>query len=314
LIAEIRRFFESRSFLEVETPMMQPMAGGAMARPFVTHHNALHLTLFLRIAPELYLKRLIVGGFDRVFEINRSFRNEGISTQHNPEFTMLEFYQAYADYRDLMELMEELLPHLVKEVAGDQELTYQGTRLSFAPPWPRLTLEEALVKLGGLDAQTLKTEDSVMETARRHGLAILPGWGRGKALGELFDALVEPKLHQPTFIIDFPTELSPLAKARREDPQTVQRFELFAGGMEIANAYSELNDPREQRARFLDQLRRRDQGDLEAHGLDEDFLRALEYGMPPAAGAGIGIDRLVMLLTDSPSIRDVILFPQMRPE
>jgi lysyl-tRNA synthetase class 2 len=313
LIAEIRRFFESRSFLEVETPMMQPMAGGAMARPFVTHHNALHLTLFLRIAPELYLKRLIVGGFDRVFEINRSFRNEGISTQHNPEFTMLEFYQAYADYRDLMELMEELLPHLVKEVAGDQELTYQGTRLSFAPPWPRLTLEEALVKLGGLDAQTLKTEDSVMETARRHGLAILPGWGRGKVLGELFDALVEPKLHQPTFIIDFPTELSPLAKARREDPQTVQRFELFAGGMEIANAYSELNDPREQRARFLDQLRRRDQGDLEAHGLDEDFLRALEYGMPPAAGAGIGIDRLVMLFTDSPSIRDVILFPLLKP-
>ncbi|MBI3780042.1 MAG: lysine--tRNA ligase, partial [candidate division NC10 bacterium] len=297
----------------VETPMMQPMAGGAMARPFVTHHNALHLTLFLRIAPELYLKRLIVGGFDRVFEINRSFRNEGISTQHNPEFTMLEFYQAYADYRDLMELMEELLPHLVKEVAGDQELTYQGTRLSFAPPWPRLTLEEALVKLGGLDAQTLKTEDSVMETARRHGLAILPGWGRGKVLGELFDALVEPKLHQPTFIIDFPTELSPLAKARREDPQTVQRFELFAGGMEIANAYSELNDPREQRARFLDQLRRRDHGDLEAHGLDEDFLRALEYGMPPAAGAGIGIDRLVMLFTDSPSIRDVILFPLLKP-
>ena len=314
LITETRRFFEARGFLEVETPMMQPMAGGAMARPFVTHHNALHLTLYLRIAPELYLKRLVVGGFDRVFEINRSFRNEGTSTQHNPEFTMLEFYQAYADYRDLMVLTEELLPHLAKEVTGDQEVTYQGKRLSFAPPWPRLTLEEALVTVGGLDAEGLRTEDGVRELARSHGITPLPGWGRGKVMGELFDATVEPKLHRPTFITDFPTELSPLAKAKPEDPAVVQRFELFAGGMEIANAYSELNDPREQRARFLDQLQRREQGDLEAHGLDEDFLRALEYGMPPAAGEGIGIDRLVMILTDAASIRDVILFPQLRPE
>ncbi|PTL35983.1 lysine--tRNA ligase [Candidatus Methylomirabilis limnetica] len=313
LITEIRRFLESRRFLEVETPMMQAMAGGAMARPFVTHHNALDLTLYLRIAPELYLKRLVVGGFDRVFEINRSFRNEGISTQHNPEFTMLEFYQAYADYRDLMVMTEELFAHLAKEITGGQEVIYQGQRISFAPPWPKLTLEEALVELAGLDAEVLATEDGVSATARRHGVGISPGWGRGKVLAELFDALVEPKLLQPTFIIDFPTELSPLAKAKQGDPTTVQRFELFVGGMEIANAYSELNDPREQRARFLDQLRQRDQGDLEAHGLDEDYLRALEYGMPPTAGEGIGIDRLAMLFTDSASIRDVILFPLLKP-
>jgi lysyl-tRNA synthetase class 2 len=313
LIAEIRRFLESRGFLEVETPMMQPMAGGAMARPFVTHHNALDIKLYLRIAPELYLKRLVVGGFDRVFEINRSFRNEGISTQHNPEFTMLEFYQAYADYRDLMALTEEMLASLAKEIAGDQQVTYQGQQISFAPPWPKLTLEESLVKLAGLDAEALTTEAGVRETAERHGVHILPGWGRGKVMAELFVALVETKLIQPTFIIDFPTELSPLAKAKEGEPTTVQRFELFAGGMEIANAYSELNDPREQRARFLDQLRQRDQGDLEAHGLDEDFLTALEYGMPPTAGEGIGIDRLAMLLTDSASIRDVILFPLLKP-
>jgi lysyl-tRNA synthetase class 2 len=313
LIAEVRRFLETRGFLEVETPMMQSMAGGAMARPFVTHHNALDLNLYLRIAPELYLKRLVVGGFDRVFEINRNFRNEGISTQHNPEFTMLEFYQAYADYQDLMALTEEMLAHLAKEITGDQRVSYQGQQISFAPPWPKLTLEESLVKLAGLDAETFKTEEGVNATAGRHGVSIAPGWGKGKVMAELFDTLVEPKLVQPTFIIDFPTELSPLAKAKQGEPTTVQRFELFVGGMEIANAYSELNDPREQRARFLDQLRQRDQGDLEAHGLDEDFLRALEYGMPPTAGEGIGIDRLAMLLTDSPSIRDVILFPLLKP-
>lgn len=313
LIAEMRRFLDSRGFLEVETPMMQSMAGGAMARPFVTHHNALDLTLYLRIAPELYLKRLVVGGFDRVFEINRNFRNEGISTQHNPEFTMLEFYQAYADYQDLMAMTEEMLAHLAKEITGDQQVTYQGQPISFVPPWPKLTLEESLVKLAGLDAEVLKTEEGVSETAGCHGVNILPGWGRGKVMAELFDTLVEPKLIQPTFIIDFPTELSPLAKSKHGEPTTVQRFELFVGGMEIANAYSELNDPREQRARFLDQLRQRAQGDLEAHGLDEDFLRALEYGMPPTAGEGIGIDRLAMLLTDSPSIRDVILFPLLKP-
>jgi lysyl-tRNA synthetase class 2 len=226
---------------------------------------------------------------------------------------MLEFYQAYADYRDLMALTEEMLASLAKEIAGDQQVTYQGQQISFAPPWPKLTLEESLVKLAGLDAEALTTEAGVRETAERHGVHILPGWGRGKVMAELFDALVETKLIQPTFIIDFPTELSPLAKAKEGESTTVQRFELFVGGMEIANAYSELNDPREQRTRFLDQLRQRDQGDLEAHGLDEDFLRALEYGMPPTAGEGIGIDRLAMLLTDSPSIRDVILFPLLKP-
>jgi len=313
LIAEMRRFFELRGFLEVETPMMQPMAGGAIARPFVTHHNALDINLYLRIAPELYLKRLVVGGFDRVFEINRNFRNEGISTQHNPEFTMLEFYQAYADYQDLMALTEEMLASLAKEIAGDQQVMYQGQQISFAPPWPRLTLEESLVALAGLDAEALKTDEGIRKTAERFGVHILPDWGRGKVLAELFDTLVEPKLIQPTFIVDFPTELSPLAKAKPDEPTTVQRFELFVGGMEIANAYTELNDPREQRRRFLDQLRQRDLGDLEAHGLDEDFLRALEYGMPPTAGEGIGIDRLAMLLTDSPSIRDVILFPLLKP-
>jgi lysyl-tRNA synthetase class 2 len=313
LIAEMRRFFDARGFLEVETPMMQPIAGGAMARPFVTHHNALHLTLYLRIAPELYLKRLLVGGFDRVYEINRSFRNEGISTQHNPEFTMLEFYQAYADYRDLMALTEELLPQLAKGITGDLDVAYQGQRISFAPPWPRLSLEDALVEHAGLDAGALKTETGARQMAARHRVAVAPGWGRGKVVGELFDALVGPKLFQPTFIVDFPAELSPLAKAKPGEPDVVQRFELYAGGMEIANAYSELNDPREQRARFLEQLRRREAGDLEAHTLDDDFLRALEYGMPPAAGEGIGIDRLAMLFTDSPSIRDVILFPLLKP-
>ncbi|MGH7369917.1 MAG: lysine--tRNA ligase, partial [Candidatus Methylomirabilaceae bacterium] len=308
-----RRFFDARGFLEVETPMMQPIAGGAMARPFVTHHNALHLTLYLRIAPELYLKRLLVGGFDRVYEINRSFRNEGISTQHNPEFTMLEFYQAYADYRDLMALTEELLPQSAKRITGDLDVTYQGQRISFAPPWPRLSLDEALVERAGLEAAALKTEKGARQMAERHRVAVPPGWGKGKVVGELFDALVGPKLIQPTFILDFPAELSPLAKAKPGDPDVVQRFELYAGGMEIANAYSELNDPREQRTRFLEQLRRREEGDLEAHILDEDFLRALEYGMPPAAGEGIGIDRLVMLVTDSPSIRDVILFPLLKP-
>jgi lysyl-tRNA synthetase class 2 len=314
LITEIRRFFDARGFLEVETPMMQPMAGGAMARPFVTYHNALRLTLYLRIAPELYLKRLIVGGFDRVYEINRNFRNEGISTQHNPEFTMLEFYQAYADYRDLMALTEELLPWLAEQVIGAQEMVYQGHRISLAPPWPRLTLEEALVKLAGLDADALKTDAGLRDVAGRHGLALGSGCSRGRALGVLFDALVEPRLVQPTFVLDFPTELSPLAKAKPEDPAVVQRFELFIGGLEIANAYSELNDPREQRDRFLQQVRGREQGDPEAHALDEDFLRALEYGMPPAAGEGIGIDRLAMLFTDSPSIRDVILFPLLKPQ
>jgi lysyl-tRNA synthetase class 2 len=314
IIAEIRRFFDERGFLEVETPMMQPIPGGAAARPFVTHHNALDLSLYLRIAPELHLKRCVVGGLERVYEINRNFRNEGLSTQHNPEFTMLEFYQAYADYRDLMALTEELLPRIVRTVCGGDRVTYQGREISFAPPWPRLTLEEALVKMGRLTQDEVRSEEGLRKAADASGIAIRPGWGWAKLLVELFEARVEAQLVQPTFITDFPAELSPLAKARADDPRYVQRFELYVAGLEVANAYTELNDPREQRRRLEAQAKARAAGDEEAHHMDEDFVRALEYGLPPTAGEGIGIDRLVMLLTDSPSIRDVILFPLLRPE
>jgi lysyl-tRNA synthetase class 2 len=323
IIAEIRRFFDDRGFLEVETPMMHPIPGGAAARPFVTHHNALDLSLYLRIAPELHLKRCVVGGLERVYEINRNFRNEGLSTQHNPEFTMLEFYQAYADYRDLMVLTEELLPHIVRTVCGSDTVTYQGREISFAPPWPRLSLEEALMKLGGLRPEDEamirlvglpKSEEVLRVVAEASGIAIRPGWGWAKLLVELFEARVEEQLVQPTFVTDFPADLSPLAKARTDDPRYVQRFELYVAGLEVANAYTELNDPREQRRRLEAQAKARAAGDEEAHYMDEDFVRALEYGLPPTAGEGIGIDRLVMLLTDAPSIRDVILFPLLRPE
>jgi len=314
IVAEIRRFFDARSFLEVETPMMHPIPGGAAARPFVTHHNALNLSLYLRIAPELHLKRCVVGGLERVYEINRNFRNEGLSTQHNPEFTMLEFYQAYADYQDLMVLTEELLLQLVRAVCGSETITYQGREICFAPPWPRLSLEEALVKLGGLSPQEVRTADALRTAAEASGVAVKPTWGWGKLLVELFEARVEEKLVPPTFITDFPAELSPLAKARTDDPRYAQRFELYVAGLELANAYTELNDPREQRRRLEAQAEARAAGDEEAHCMDDDFLRALEYGLPPTAGEGIGIDRLVMLLTDAPSIRDVILFPLLRPE
>jgi lysyl-tRNA synthetase class 2 len=314
IISEMRRFFDARGFLEVETPMMHPIPGGAAARPFTTHHNALDLTLYLRIAPELHLKRCVVGGLDRVYEINRNFRNEGIDTQHNPEFTMLEFYQAYADYRDLMTLTEELLLQVVRAVHGCERLAYQGAEISFAAPWQRLSVEEGLVKLAGLAPAEVATAEGLRRAAEARGVGLNPDWGWAKLLVELFEALCEPKLIQPTFVTDFPAELSPLAKARPDDPKYVQRFELYIAGLEVANAYTELNDPREQRRRFEAQARARAAGDEEAHLLDEDFLRALEYGLPPTAGEGIGIDRLVMLLTDSPSIRDVILFPLLRPE
>ena len=323
IIAEIRRFFDERGFLEVETPMMHPIPGGAAARPFVTHHNALDLSLYLRIAPELHLKRCVVGGLERVYEINRNFRNEGLSTQHNPEFTMLEFYQAYADFRDLMVLTEELLPQIVRRVCGSDTVTYQGREISFAPPWPRLSLEEGLMKLGGLRpeeeamirlAGLPNSEDVLRAAAQASGINIRPGWGWAKLLVELFEARVETQLVQPTFVTDFPAELSPLAKARANDPRYVQRFELYVAGLEVANAYTELNDPREQRRRLEVQSKARAAGDEEAHYMDEDFVRALEYGLPPTAGEGVGIDRLVMLLTDAPSIRDVILFPLLRPE
>jgi lysyl-tRNA synthetase class 2 len=314
IIAEIRRFFDERDFLEVETPMMHPIPGGAAARPFVTHHNALDLNLYLRIAPELHLKRCVVGGLERVYEINRNFRNEGLSTQHNPEFTMLEFYQAYADYRDLMVLTEELLARIARTAGGSDTVTYQGQAISFVPPWPRLSLEEALVKLGGLTWEAVRSESGLRAAAEASGITIKRGWGWAKLLVELFEARVEEQLIQPTFVTDFPAELSPLAKARTDDPRYVQRFELYVAGVEVANAYTELNDPREQRRRLEAQARARAAGDEEAHSMDEDFVRALEYGLPPTAGEGIGIDRLVMLLTDAPSIRDVILFPLLRPE
>ncbi len=315
IIRLIREYFASRGFLEVETPMMQPIPGGATARPFKTHHNALGVDLYLRIAPELYLKRLLVGGFERVFEINRNFRNEGISIQHNPEFTMLEFYQAYATYEDLMPLTEDLISYLAQEVLGDTKITYQGEIIDLTPPWPRLAFKEALLKIGQVPEEVLKGRETVIAFAREREIKLDEREPLlGKLWAKLFDALVEPKLIQPTFVTHFPVDISPLARRNEADPTVTDRFELFIAGREIANAFSELNDPRDQRERFLEQIKK-GRHDEEIHPeMDEDFVRALEYGMPPAAGEGIGIDRLVMLFTDSPSIREVILFPQLRPE
>lgn len=314
IINLIRHFMTSRGFLEVETPMMQPIPGGATARPFVTHHNALDMQLFLRIAPELYLKRLVVGGFDRVFEINRNFRNEGISVRHNPEFTMMEFYQAYATYEDLMELTEELFSHVAEEVLGTLDFTCQGHQISFKRPWRRLTVKEAILEYGDIDRKNLNDRDLALAYARSIGLDLPDSIGYGKLLMEIFEEVAEHKMIQPTFVTAYPTEVSPLSRKNDHDPEIVDRFELMICGREIANAFSELNDPVDQKERFLAQVAEKDKGDEEAHYMDEDYVRALEYGLPPTAGEGIGIDRLVMLLTDSPSIRDVILFPQLRKE
>jgi lysyl-tRNA synthetase class 2 len=319
VISAIRQFLTARGFLEVETPMMQSIAGGALARPFTTHHNALDLPLYLRIAPELYLKRLTVGGIERVFEINRNFRNEGISTQHNPEFTMLEFYWSYADYRDLMTLTEQMLAETAQAALGGLDAPFGDHTISFQAPFRRLSLREAAAagaaaKLGEpVDVAVLRSRESAAALAQRLGVAVEPGAGAGHIAASLFEALCEHDLVQPTFVYDFPTEVSPLSKQRADDPDTVERFELYVGGFEVANAFSELNDPAEQRRRFEDQLKNRAGGDDEAHAMDEDYIRALEYGLPPTGGEGIGIDRLVMVLTNSPSIRDVILFPLMRP-
>ena len=318
ILASIRRFLDGRGYLEVETPMMQSVAGGALARPFVTHHNALDMQLYLRIAPELYLKRLVVGGIERVYEINRNFRNEGISTQHNPEFTMLEFYQSYSDYTALMALTEELLAAVAQEVLaeGESACRFGDHQISFAVPFARMSLRAAVCdgvmkRLGetAIADRDLRDRDTVAGLASRLGIEVPADAGAGSITMELFESLCEQEVIQPTVVYDFPTEVSPLSKQRPDDPDTVERFELYIGGMEIANAFSELNDPAEQRRRFEAQRAARDQGDLEAHVIDEDYLRALEYGLPPAAGEGIGIDRLVMILTNSPSIRDVILFP-----
>lgn len=314
IIASIRAFLIERGFLEVETPMMQPIPGGATAKPFVTHHNALGVDLYLRIAPELYLKRLIVGGLPRVFEINRNFRNEGISTIHNPEFTMLEFYVSYADYHDLIVLTETLISSLAQQILGKTVLDYQGNEITLTPPWRRWSYHQAILEVNSLDPSIFQDKDKALLTAKLMGLEVDPKWPQFNIINEIFEETVEPKLQQPTFITDYPIELSPLARRKDSDPALVDRFELYIAGREIANAFSELNDPLDQRDRLEDQAAQREAGDEEAHLIDEDFLRALEFGMPPTAGEGIGIDRLVMLFTNQASIRDVVLFPQLRPE
>jgi lysyl-tRNA synthetase class 2 len=346
MIAELRRLLDAKGYIEVETPMMQPVPGGAVARPFVTHHNALGIDLYLRIAPELYLKRLVVGGFQRVYEINRNFRNEGIDSQHNPEFTMLEFYTAYSDCEDVIDVTQELVAATAGRVAGEGALGFRGRPISFRPPFARVRMAEAVARVAaeqgwGIDEAGL-SDPATLERWLRSGpkpSRLAPGsaehescvldlsWNKyqplshGHRIAQLFEYHVErhwdpggTRLWEPTFVTDHPVEISPLSKARPEDPRVTERFELYAAGMEIANGFSELNDPLEQRARFLDQLGARAKGDLEAHPMDDDYIRALGHGLPPTGGCGVGIDRLAMILTDSPSIRDVILFPHMRPE
>ena len=311
----IRQYMINLEFVEVETPMMQVIPGGAVARPFVTHHNALDMDLYLRIAPELYLKRLVVGGIEQVFEINRNFRNEGLSTRHNPEFTMLEFYQAYADFNDMMDLTEDLIRCLTEEVLGSCSIEYQGKKFDLAKTFTRMTVAEAILRYNPeLDAGRLEDLEYCRKAAADLGIKVEPGWGAGKLQIEIFEKTAEHHLLQPTFITAYPTEVSPLSRANDDNPFITDRFEFFLGGREIANGFSELNDPEDQAERFRRQVEEKDSGDDEAMHYDADYVRALEYGMPPTAGVGIGIDRLVMFLTDSASIRDVILFPQMRPE
>jgi len=315
VISAMRRFFEARGFMEVETPMLQPIPGGATARPFITHHNALDIDMYLRIAPELYLKRLVVGGFEKVFEINRNFRNEGLSTRHNPEFTMVEFYWAYADYRDLLDMTEAMLRTTAEEVLGTTLIEYQGEQYDFGKPFARLTLRQAILDHGdGITAADLESLEAAQALAAKLGIKVKESWGLGKLQTEIFEEVAEHKLDQPTFITEYPAEVSPLARRNDANPFVTDRFEFFVGGREIANGFSELNDAEDQAERFREQVAEKDAGDLEAMYYDADYVRALEYGLPPTAGEGIGIDRLVMLFTDSPSIRDVLLFPAMRPE
>ncbi|MEQ8956178.1 MAG: lysine--tRNA ligase [Gammaproteobacteria bacterium] len=315
LLKFVREYFEARDFIEVETPMMQIIPGGATARPFVTHHNSLDQDMYLRVAPELFLKRLIVGGLDRVFELNRNFRNEGLSTRHNPEFTMLEFYQAYATYEDLMDLSEDLLRSMARQLLGSTTLQYQGIEFEFGQPFERLTVNQAIVRYCRLDDDAVLTgADSVPHLADSLEVSYDSDWPTGKIIMEIFEQKVEHQLVQPTFITQYPTDVSPLARRNESNPDVTDRFELIIGGREVANGFSELNDPEDQAERFHAQVAQKESGDAEAMHFDEDYIRALEYGMPPTAGEGIGIDRLVMLFTDSPSIKDVLLFPHMRPE
>jgi lysyl-tRNA synthetase, class II len=314
IMSETRRFLEGRGFVEVETPLLHPIPGGALARPFITHHNALDLDLYLRVAPELYLKRLVVAGFERVFELGRVFRNEGLSPRHNPEFTMLELYQAYADYGDIMELTEELVAHLARQVTGSTVITYGGREVDLTPPWARASLTDLVEQHAGVRLDVRMPVDELRRIATDHGIDVEASWGPGKLVLEIYEKTTEAALWGPVFVLDYPQEVSPLARDHRELPGVVERFEPIVAGRELGNAFTELVDPDEQRRRFEDQARARAGGDDEAMAVDEDYLRALEYGLPPTGGLGIGMDRLVMLLTDSHSIRDVILFPTLRPE
>ncbi|GAA3641336.1 lysine--tRNA ligase [Asaccharospora irregularis] len=309
----LRAYLDERGFLEVETPILNTIAGGANARPFITHHNTLDIPMYLRIANELYLKRLIVGGFDKVYEMGRMFRNEGMSIKHNPEYTAIELYQAYADYKDMMEITENVISHMAEAATGSMKIDYQGVEIDFTPPWRRMTMEECVKEYAGVDFSKIDTDEEALKIAKEKGIEITPGMRRGEVINAFFEEFGEDKLIQPTFITHHPVEVSPLAKRNADDPRITDRFEAFANKWELANAFSELNDPIDQKGRFMDQLRKKELGDDEACDMDEDFLNALEVGLPPTGGLGIGIDRVMMLLTNSSSIRDVILFPTMKP-
>lgn len=309
----LRSYLDERGFLEVETPILNTIAGGANARPFITHHNTLHIPMYLRIANELYLKRLIVGGFDKVYEMGRMFRNEGMDMKHNPEYTAIELYQAYADYTDMMEITENLIAYMAEVATGSTKIVYQGKEIDFKPPWRRMTMIDCVKEFSGVDFNEINTDEEAIAIAKEKGIEIKPGMRRGEIIAEFFEEFGEDKLVQPTFITQHPVEISPLSKRNNEDPRLTDRFEAFANGWELANAFSELNDPIDQKGRFMDQLRKKELGDDEACDMDEDFLNALEVGLPPTGGLGIGIDRVIMLLTDSSSIRDVLLFPTMKP-
>lgn len=313
ILKEVKNFLDDRDYIEVDTPILSPIAGGASARPFITHHNTLDIDMYLRIANELYLKRLIVGGFDRVYEMGRMFRNEGMSIKHNPEYTAIELYQAYADFEDMMELTENLISQVALKTLGTMKINYQGKEIDLTPPWKRMTMEEAVKTYTGIDFASIQTDEEAIKIAKEKHIPDAEKMTRGFVINALFETFCEEKLEQPTFITHHPVEISPLAKRDPEDPRRTKRFEAFVNTWELANAFSELNDPIDQKERFVEQLKQRDAGDEEAHMMDEDFVNALEVGLPPTGGLGIGIDRMIMLLTDSPSIRDIILFPTMKP-